>query len=312
MRLFAECGFFVDCMQQRFSGNRTLPCWLTSERCCRCSCRLRRWLKSSSPRPQTVACGVIRRSGVWAQLQIGHVLRSTEDRFGWSGSTGSSSEQVQFCFGKDLTASKDATPAFNRIYNLAITKAVDKTLVEQIGGTSTLNYSVVATETGLADSAWTVTGTITVNNPNDWQAVSVNVADTINNGGSCSVSPASFTVPASGSVTATYTCTYGSAPTAAAFTNIATATWNATTFATPTGSVSGTAGGAFTTQTTKVNATVTVTDVFNGGSATTLGTLTATDAPAYASATYNYPQTVTVPANNCSPLYPNTATIIHP
>ncbi len=226
-----------------------------------------------------------------------------------TGSTGSASQQVQLCVGKDLTASKDATPAFKRTYNWAITKAVDKTLVEQVGGTATFNYSVVATETGFADSAWTVTGTITVNNPNDWQAVSVNVADAINNGGSCSVAPTTLNVPASGSATATYTCTYGSAPTAGAFTNTAAATWNATTFATPTGSASGTAGGAFTTPTTKVNATATVTDVFNGGPVTTLGTLTATDAPAYASATYNYLQTVTVPANNCAS-YPNTATIV--
>ena len=227
-----------------------------------------------------------------------------------TASTGSASQTVKLCVGANLTASKTATPAFKRTYTWTLNKLVDKVLVQQVGGgTATFNYSVVANQSGVSDSDWMVTGTITVTNPNDWQAVTVNVADAINNGGACSVSPTSLNVPASGTATSTYTCAYGSAPTAAAFTNTATATWNAATFATPTGSASGTAGGAFTTPTTKVNATVTVSDVFNGGPMTTLGTLTATDAPAFASATYNYSQTVTVPANNCSPPYVNTATI---
>jgi len=226
-----------------------------------------------------------------------------------SGSTGSASQSVKLCVGADLTTSKNATPAFKRTYAWALNKSVDKVLVQQVGGNATFNYSVAANQTGFTDSAWMVTGTITVTNPNNWQAVTVNVADAINNGGSCSVSPASLNVPANGSMTATYTCAYGSTPTAVAFTNTATATWDKAAYATPSGSASGTAGGAFTTPTAKVNATATVTDVFNGGPATTLGTLTATDALAYASATYTYPKTVTVPPNDCVP-YLNTATLV--
>ena len=227
-----------------------------------------------------------------------------------STATGSASQAVKLCVGADMRASKGATPAFKRTYAWALNKSVDKVLVQQVGGNATFNYSVAASQTGFTDSEWTVTGTITVTNPNDWQAVTVNVADAINNGGTCVVTGgSSLVVPISSSATATYTCTYGSTPTATAFTNTATATWAQATYSTPGASASGTAGGAFTTPTAKVNATATVTDVFNGGPATPLGTLTATDAPAFASATYNYAKTVIMPAYDCVS-YANTATIV--
>jgi len=226
-----------------------------------------------------------------------------------SAITGSDSKKVTVCVGKDLNVSKTATPSFTRTYNWDITKAVDKTLVEQIGGTATFNYTVVASETGFTDSAWQVTGTITVSNPNDWEAISVNVSDAIDNGGTCVVSGGSnLVVPKSGTNTATYTCTYASAPLPSAFTNTATATWNKAIYFTPNGTASGTATGSLTTPTTKVNPTITVTDTYNGVT-TTLGTLTATDASPVATATYNYSHTVNVPASNCAN-YPNTAKIV--
>src|SRR5207244_10416092 len=49
-----------------------------------------------------------------------------------SGTTGDASQSVTVCVGKDLAVRKDATPAFRRTYNWTISKAVDKTLVEQI------------------------------------------------------------------------------------------------------------------------------------------------------------------------------------
>src|SRR5439155_704176 len=80
-----------------------------------------------------------------------------------------------------------ATPTFTRTYGWTISKAVDKTLVKQVGGSATFNYTVVAAQTGFVDSAWAVSGTITVSNPNDWEAITTTVSDAIDNGGTCTV-----------------------------------------------------------------------------------------------------------------------------
>src|SRR5205823_4441988 len=82
------------------------------------------------------------------------------------------------------------------------------------------NYTVTATETGFTDSDWKVTGTITITNPNDWEAISANVSDALDNGGTCTIdSGTTLVVPAKigatpGTKTANYTCTYTSKPTA--------------------------------------------------------------------------------------------------
>jgi len=226
-----------------------------------------------------------------------------------TGATGSASQTVKDCQGADLQVSKTATPSFTRTYTWNITKAVDKTLVEQIGGTATFNYTVVASQTGFVDSAWKVTGTITVSNPNDWEAITANVSDAVDDGGSCPVTGGTgVSVPASGAVTLNYTCTYALAPSPSSGTNTATASWIAATFSTPHGSAQGTAGFTFGAPTTTVNKTITVADTFNGVT-TTLGTLTATDSAPFASATYKYSHTVNVPANNCVS-YTNTAKIV--
>ena len=237
-----------------------------------------------------------------------------------SASTGSASKAVTLCVGKDLTVEKDARPTFTRTYTWAISKDVDKTYIAQSGDTATFKYTVNASQTGLADSGWTVTGTITVTNPNDWEDVTVNVADAINNGGACTVNgvlSASLVVPkrvgvVNGSNTAPYVCTYSASPTAAAYTNTATATWitgTATgTAYTPNGTASGTASGGFTTPTTTVDPVITVTDTFDGVPTTlTTPTLTATNAPAYAAQTFTYWHTVTTSPGTCRSV-DNTAT----
>jgi len=212
---------------------------------------------------------------------------------------------VKVCVGADLTVSKTAIPTFKRTYNWDISKAVDKTLVKQIGGTATFNYTVKVNQTGFTDSDWAVNGTIHVTNPNDWEAITADLSDAVNNGGTCTLASTSVTVPASGSVDVDYSCTFTSG---ASGTNTATATWNKDTYYTPDGSASGTADFAFTTPTTRVNQTITVTDTFNGAT-NTLGTLTATDAEPYASAEYKYSQTVNVPTWDCVS-YTNVAKIV--
>lgn len=228
-----------------------------------------------------------------------------------TGATGSASQTVQLCVGADLAVSKTANPAFTRTYNWAISKAVDKTKVKQVGGTATFNYTVNVNQTGFTDSAWVVKGAITVNNPNNWQSITAGLSDAVDNGGACTFddpSQATVVLPASGSVNVNYTCTYASAPAPANGVNTATATWDAAAAYTPHGSATGAAAFAFTTPTTTVNKTISVQDTFNGAT-TTLGTLTATDAAPYAGASYKYARTIPVPAWGCL-AYPNTAKIV--
>jgi hypothetical protein len=212
---------------------------------------------------------------------------------------------VKVCVGANLTVKKDATPTFKRTYNWDPSKAVDPKLVEQVGGMATFNYTVNVNQTGFTDSEWAVTGKITVNNPNDWEAITADLSDVVDNGGACTLASASVTVPASGSVEVGYSCTFTSG---ASGTNTATATWNKDAYYTPDGSASGTANFAFTTPTTLVNQTVTVTDTFDGVT-TTLGTVTATDGTPYASATFTYSHAVQVPTWNCVS-YTNRAVIV--
>src|SRR6266568_4575365 len=224
--------------------------------------------------------------------------------------SGSANQAVKVCVGADLTVSKTAIPYFTRTYNWSIAKVVDKALVEQIGGTATFNYTVNVSETGFTDSAWQVAGTITVTNPNNWEIITANATDVVDNGGICSVTGGTnVSVPPGGSVNLPYTCTYTAVPSPSSGTNTATATWDSGTFFTPDGSTSGSAKFAFTTPTTTVNKTVTLTDTFNGGTPTTLGTLTATDTKPYTSAAYKYSHTVNVPQFNCVK-YTNTAKIV--
>ena len=79
-------------------------------------------------------------------------------------------------------------------------------------------------------------------------------------------------------------------------------------FSTPDGSATGIKAFAFSAPTSTDNKTVTVTDTFNGTPAT-LGTLTATDAPPFASATYTYSHTVSGAGGTCTS-YANTAKIV--
>jgi hypothetical protein len=215
-------------------------------------------------------------------------------------------ETVTLCVGADLSVTKTANPTFKRTYLWNISKNVDKTLVEQVGGSAVFNYTVIVNQTGFTDSNWAMTGVITVTNPNDWQDITVDLTDSVDNGGACSVTNGTgVVVPAGGTASRNYSCTFSSGTSG---TNTATATWNKDTYFTPNGSASGTAGFSFTTPTTTVNKTVTVTDTFNG-STTTLGTVTATDSAPFASKTFNYSRTVPMPTFGCKS-YPNTAKIL--
>ncbi len=172
-------------------------------------------------------------------------------------------ETVTVCVGLDLTVSKDVTPYFTRTFAWGIEKLVDKTSVNLEGTdpqSATFNYTVKVTHDSGTDSDWYIKGTITISNPNDWEAIDASVSDAVDNGGSCALddpAQASVTVPAKGSVDVDYTCTFTSG---AGGKNTATATWDAAKYATPHDSSTGSASFAFTTPTTIINGSVTAID----------------------------------------------------
>jgi hypothetical protein len=158
-----------------------------------------------------------------------------------------------------------------------------------------------------------------VTNPNDFEDIALtNVTDSVDNGGQCSFTPATqgnttATVQRAGTIKLDYVCTYTSVPSNG--TNTATATWDKRAANTPDGSATGTAAVAFGPPTKTVNASITPTDAFNGGSAAKLCllqtgtpcTLTATDPPAAATTqTYTYTRSIPVAQDKCIS-YPNTA-----
>jgi len=211
---------------------------------------------------------------------------------------------VKVCVGANLTVVKTATPTFKRTFDWTISKDVDKTVVRQFGGIASFNYTISASQTGVIDSDWKATGTITITNPNDWQSVDVNLSDLVDNGGECAPDQAAVTVPASESREVGYSCTFTSG---ASGTNTATASWNKETYSTSEESASGKASFEFVTPTEVVNKDVTINDTFDG-TTVKLGTLSANATEPFASAQYTYAKTLSVPLYNCLS-YTNTAEI---
>jgi hypothetical protein len=216
----------------------------------------------------------------------------------WSG-TIPTADATGLDFGNyaQLVVSKTAVPAFTRTYNWSISKNVDKTSVTLAGGTATFNYTVDVNQTGFTDSAWSVSGVITVNNPNAG-SVTATITDSIDNGGTCAVTGGAAATLLPGNNTFNYTCTYAAQPSPTSGSNTATATWSG-------GSPTGTAAYAFGAPTTAVNKTVNVTDSMQGS----LGSVTATDATPYTSTSFTYAKSFQVQATAGCVSYDNTATI---
>ena len=95
--------------------------------------------------------------------------------------------------GLPLTITKDASGAYDNMFTWLIGKDVDKTLVKQVGGNATFNYTVTVTHDGGTISNVNVSGTISVFNPNvDDQnntipVSGVDVTDTLSDGTVCDV-----------------------------------------------------------------------------------------------------------------------------
>ena len=76
--------------------------------------------------------------------------------------------------------------------------------------TATFNYTVVATKSAATDSGWTVTGTITVTNPNVYTVTNVRSSEQgVDNGGVCTLKStgAVGTLVQGQTASVDYTCT---------------------------------------------------------------------------------------------------------
>jgi len=219
---------------------------------------------------------------------------------------------VQFCWNdnaspqaKPLTVEKTAEPSLDRTDKWTITKNVDNTRVEQVGGTAKFNYTVGVSRSDPAyvDGDWQVTGKITVTNPNDAAVSGVDVTDAVDNG-TCAVPDGTeVEVPGNnGTAVLSYTCSFDSAPTTG--TNTARASWDTQPVGGAVlngGSAERTAGFDFANaKVNELDKSVNVTDTFNG----TTGTLESDVPPP---TTLKYSQTVAVPQYDCVS-YDNTAT----
>jgi len=226
--------------------------------------------------------------------------------------TGSDSKDVQVCVGAPLTVAKTATPSLTRTYHWTIAKSVDQPVFNVPGtgqgGTGpasvTPNYTLTINHGAGVDSGWQVTGTITVSNPNDWEAVTLtDLKDAIDNGGTCEVdgSPG-LVIPKNGSLTYNYTCTYYSPPSPSTFHNVATAKWDPAKAFTATGSATGEKDGDFANAVvTSVGDQASVTDTVGG----TFGPF---DVSMPDPIIVNYPHTFNAPSGTCTD-YPNLATL---
>ena len=169
----------------------------------------------------------------------------------------SDQQKVTVCVGRNLTVLKTASASKDRLYKWTIDKSVDDTLIEIAeGGTAVFHYSVKVTPNGYTDSGWTLGGTITIGNPNDWEDITVSVTDTLDAGGTCSITEtAPYVVPKSDSLVLHYTCSTNGSTTK----NTATVTWNKTLYFTPLDTASDDADVVFGLN-VETNKTITVID----------------------------------------------------
>lgn len=132
--------------------------------------------------------------------------------------------------GLPLTVSKDATGSNDNTYTWTISKDVDKTIVKQVGGSATFNYTVKVTHDAGTISGVKVAGKITVFNSNldsndDPLAISgVDVTDELSDGTVCSVTNGAAAALTQLETQFEYTCNLSALP-QGQLDNTATVAW---------------------------------------------------------------------------------------
>lgn len=173
-----------------------------------------------------------------------------------------------------LTATTTATAGFDRDYEWAIDKSVDRREAEVAEGEAAqFEYTVRVTPSGPFDANHRVTGSLVVSNPNAF-AVTADLAAVAAAGGvevgTVELGETAVSVPAGGSATVGYTVDFGDTSPAAPVVVTGTATWGH-----PAGGASSSASDAseavaFSTPSVVTDRTATVQDVFDSGTAANL------------------------------------------
>ena len=204
------------------------------------------------------------------------------------------------------TISKTAAAGYSTQWTWGISKAVDKTKVEQVGGSATFNYTVTVTHDSGTNSPLAVNGVITLDNTDSSSDVLISgLSDQLSDGTICSVT---VTLPATlvpGPNTFPYTCTDTNSPTPTSIDNTATMSWGDQTLSDDTFLGAGEASFTFfsvpITQ-SLVDDSVTVSDDWNG-TTSVIGTVNETESSPQ---NITYSHTVPVPTSGCQS-YDNTA-----
>nr|WP_304650995.1 SpaA isopeptide-forming pilin-related protein [Tessaracoccus sp. ZS01] len=262
----------------------------------------------------------------------GYLLPAAADRTKTATVTLSAGATLQFADPQVPTVSKTAVATFTETYVWAIEKTIDgvKEVTYHVDGTAPVvaGYDVDVSLAGVQRSNYSLSGVITVNNPD--VAMKVALTDQLAPGMDCTVAgvaegTGNLDLPV-GTTTYNYTCTsdgqLGDIPLSG--TNTATLRVSKANWATayPTGSddatTTGTANYAFSAG-ARVNQSITVTDTF-GGATSPLGTvsaaagggsITAPDATVDGlTATFSYTRNLAADAEaDACKVYTNTATI---
>jgi hypothetical protein len=207
--------------------------------------------------------------------------------------------------GSALGITKDASGSYDDTFSWTITKDVDKTIVKQIGGSATFNYTVSVSHGDSVVSNVKVTGTITVNNPNADNVTIDGVTDQLSDGTVCTVTGGGSQSIATGDTALPYSCSLpdGSVPTG--LTNTATVSWSDQTLGngdTLLGGSADTAPVAVPFTGNEIDECVTVNDSYAGN----LGTPCVGD-PGDPTFTFKYSRVISIPQFDCVS-YNNTAT----
>jgi hypothetical protein len=207
-----------------------------------------------------------------------------------------------------LVVTKAAAGGFDKTFAWTIAKDADKTVVKQIGGSVTFNYTVAVSHDSGSVGNVKVTGTITVHNFNQADVTGVDVTDELSDATACQVTGGTGATipglgsPGGGSKDFPYECALGAVPAEDLF-NTATASWGDQTLV-PDGFLGGgSAGGSFgpiVFAENQIDDCVAVTDSFAGSlGQACVGGVNPTS--------FTYARTVPVPQFDCAS-YDNTAT----
>lgn len=168
---------------------------------------------------------------------------------------------IEFCFDYEVAVSKNANTSFTRTYRWTIDKSVSPENWQLFRGDSgTSAYTIAVERIGFTDSAWAVSGTITIYNPAPGTATIQSVTDQISPAIAASLD-CGVSFPYALGSGETLECDYQAAlPDGTSRTNTATVTTTG-----PVGDGTGSAAVQFGAPTSEVNAQITVNDS-NGGS----------------------------------------------